>query len=252
MPAPPKNPSPAALEQRREFLRSVVLGGSVVGLSLLGWLPQLRAHEPRLRPPGAIEERDFLAACIKCGQCVQVCPVEAILLADIDEGFGIGVPYIVARDQACDFSCDAIQCILACPTGALTHELSKPEQTEMGFARMVPERLDTCLARHGQGFKGIARDKGLHRYAAVDRWTPIPIADHPYDLELCDLCVRECPIKDAISLQPMSDDPADKRRTPVVHDKCVGCGMCEMICPVDPPPIIIDARVRPAKTGGAS
>lgn len=250
MSSPPK--TPAAQEQRREFLRSMALGGAVVGLSLLGWLPQVKAHAARLRPPGAIAERDFLAACIKCGQCVQVCPVEAIVLADIDEGFGLGVPYLNARAQACDFSCDAIQCILACPTGALTHELSKPDQVEMGLARMVPERQDTCLARQGQGFKGVARSQGLHRYAAVDRWNPIAIADHPYDLELCDLCVRECPIKDAISLQPLSNDPADKRRTPVVHDRCVGCGMCEMICPVEPAPIVVDARVRPARKGGAA
>jgi len=70
----------------------------------------------------------------------------------------------------------------------------------------------------------------------------VRIADQPYDLELCDLCVRECPIKDAIRLIPMSDDPADKRRTPLVEEACVGCGMCEMICPVDPAAIVIEER----------
>lgn len=240
--------------RRREFLRSVALGSLVTGMSLLGWLPQLMAHELRLRPPGAIPERDFLSACIKCGQCVQVCPVEAIVLADAPDGFGIGVPHIEARTQACDFSCDALQCILACPTGALSHELSKPEQVEMGFARLVPERQETCLARQGRGFKGVARAHGLHRYAAIDRWTPVPIAKHPYDLTLCDLCVRECPIKGAISLEPLGSDPSDQRRTPVIHDNCVGCGMCEMICPVEPEaPLVIDSRRRPsaAKQGGA-
>ena len=52
--------------------------------------------------------------------------MEAIKLADLDEGFGVGVPYIDARAQACDFSCDGLQCVLACPTGALTHELNYP------------------------------------------------------------------------------------------------------------------------------
>jgi ferredoxin-type protein NapG len=68
------------------------------------------------------------------------------------------------------------------------------------------------------------------------------LAKYPYKLELCDLCVRECPIKGAITLEPMSADPNDKRRTPVVHEPCVGCGMCEMICPTEPASIVIDIR----------
>ena len=229
--------------ERRAVLLSFLAGGTTVGLSLLGYVPILRGAELRLRPPGAIDEKEFLASCIKCGQCVQVCPVEAIKLADIMDGFGIGAPFLDARMQACDFSCDAVQCVLACPTGALSHHLDKKEQTRMGFARL--DKPDLCLARHGNGFKGIARGaefEGLHRYVKVDRWTPIKIADYKYDVPLCDLCVRECPIKNAISMEPMSDDPNDKRRTPVVHETCVGCGMCEMICPVEPAAIIIDER----------
>ena len=222
-------------EERRTLLLSIVAGSAAIGAALLGYVPVLRNFAHRLRPPGALKEKLFLASCIKCGQCVQVCPVEAILLADAEDGFGIGVPYIDARAQACDFACDTPQCILACPTGALSHDIDKKEQVRMGVARLV--RPDACLARQGKGFKGLARGAdfpGLHRYMDVDRWNPIKIADYPYDLELCDLCVRECPIKDAISMQPMSEDPNDKRRTPVVHDPCVGCGMCEMICPVEP------------------
>ena len=242
---PKKRMSRRERERRRALVLSILTGGAVVGLGLAGYYPVMTyaRAENRLRPPGAIKEKEFLAACIKCGQCVQVCPVEAIVLADFEDGFGNGVPHIIAREQACDFSCDAVQCILACPTGALTHEIDKKEQVHMGLA--VLTRPDTCLARQGLGFKGTARGDdfpGLHRYIEVDRWNPIRIADHPYDLELCDLCVRECPIKDAIRLEPMSDDPNDKRRTPVVTDKCVGCGMCEMICPVDPPSIEIIPR----------
>jgi ferredoxin-type protein NapG len=170
------------------------------------------AWEPRLRPPGALVEAKFLASCIKCGQCVQVCPVEAIRLADLLDGFGLGTPYILARDQACDFSCDGLQCVLACPTGALTHDLDYPADSRMGFARVA--RPDACLAVHGKGFKGQARGpdyRGKLRYEEIDRWTPIPVADHPYDLELCDLCVRQCPIEIRIAQcaagTPPSGDP---------------------------------------------
>ncbi|MCB1792492.1 MAG: 4Fe-4S binding protein [Gammaproteobacteria bacterium] len=264
----PKKPplSPARKEQnRREFIRTSLLAGGTLIAALAGYVPIAGGGTHRLRPPGALkdahlDERDFLSACIKCGQCVQVCPVEAIHLADLGDGFGVGVPYIEARDQACDFSCDGLQCVLACPTGALTHDLNYPAQTRMGFARVA--RPDTCLAVHGKGFKGQARGagfKGLLRYDEIDRWNPIPVADHPYDLELCDLCVRQCPIeiriaqcdagkppsgdpnqcppRHAITLEPVGDSGA---KIPVIGDGCVGCGVCEMICPVEQTVIVID------------
>ncbi|PCD77177.1 4Fe-4S dicluster domain-containing protein [Pseudothioclava arenosa] len=242
--APKKRLTRRELERRRLLIRSFGLGIAAVTAGLVGWYPVYKRLFDRLRPPGALDEREFLAACIKCGQCVQVCPVEAIKLADGDEGYGLGVPYIDARAQACDFSCDAVQCVLACPTGALSHEIAHKEEVTMGFARL--SRPESCLAMKGEGFKGLARGydfEGLLRYEEIDRWDPQPVASYPYDLEICDLCVRECPIKGAISLEPMSDDPADKRRIPVVHEACVGCGTCEMICPTEPASIIIDTEL---------
>jgi len=261
-------------QNRREFLRTVGLGVGMVGISLAGLIPLIGGANARLRPPGALkdllDEQRFLAACIKCGQCVQVCPVEAIHLADLTDGVGVGVPHIEARNQACDFSCDGLQCVLACPTGALTHDLNFPADTRMGFARL--DRPEACLAMQGKGFKGQARGPGFGgklRYAEVDRWTPIPVAEHPYDLELCDLCVRQCPIeiriaecaaekspepgqvarvaekvgnecppRHAIALEPRPDGGVGMM--PVVKDGCVGCGVCEMICPVEPTAIVVD------------
>jgi ferredoxin-type protein NapG len=252
-------------QSRREFLRSAGLAVGMVGVSALGLLPAIGGANARLRPPGALKDRldehEFLAACIKCGQCVQVCPVQAIKLADLLDGVGVGTPYIEARAQACDFSCDGLQCVLACPTGALTHEINYPAQTRAGFARL--NRPDACLAMQGKGFKGLARGpdfKGELRYEAVDRWDPIPVRDHPYDLELCDLCVRQCPIEIRIAQceagKPPSSDPnqcpprhaialeviegGGGRSKPVVMDGCVGCGVCEMICPVEPTAIVVD------------
>jgi len=256
-----------AEQARREFLRTTALAAGVVGFSLLGFIPVAQNKTLALRPPGSLkkplDERDFLASCIKCGQCVQVCPVEAIKLAELDKGFGNGVPYIDAREQACDFSCDGLQCVLACPTGALTHDLNYPAESRMGFAKL--DNPKKCLAVNGEGIHGLARGagfKGLLRYDEVDRWNPIAVADYPYDLELCDLCVRQCPIEiriaqcaegkppsgdknqcpplHAIALEPIDNGDGIVRMKPVIKDGCVGCGVCEMICPPEPPAIVID------------
>jgi ferredoxin-type protein NapG len=239
----PRKPSKQARKARRRFLRSIALGGGVAGASLLGFFPVFEKWTPRLRPPGALAEDHFLAACIKCGQCVQVCPVEAIHLGDLDEGFGVGVPYIGARYQACDFSCDAVQCVLACPTGALSHEIDKKEQVRMGLARLA--RPKACLAVQAKPFKGLARGpdyQGNLRYAEIDRWNPLPVAEHQYDRTVCDLCVLQCPIEGAILLQPLYEDPMRRGWRPTVTERCVGCGVCEMICPVEPAAIVVDIR----------
>ncbi|MCB1786162.1 MAG: 4Fe-4S binding protein [Chromatiaceae bacterium] len=264
---PPKaSKTPIRREQsRREFIRSSVLVGGTLIAALAGLVPVAGGGTHRLRPPGALkdaqlDERDFLSACIKCGQCVQVCPVEAINLADLADGVGVGVPYIDARAQACDFSCDGLQCVLACPTGALTHSLNYPAQSRMGFARVA--RPAACLAAQGKGFVGQARGPGFTgklRFEEIDRWNPIAVSEHPYDLELCDLCVRQCPIEIRIAQcdagKPPSGDPnqcpprhairlepigSGKAMLPVIQDGCVGCGVCEMICPVDETVIVID------------
>jgi ferredoxin-type protein NapG len=266
----PSQPIERRQQARRRFLRTLLLAGGVLGSALSGFLPQAYAKRLRLRPPGALDEHEFLSSCIKCGQCVQVCPVQAIKLADLVDGFGVGAPFIEPRAQACDFSCDAAQCVLACPTGALTYEKERfqevragaplaakpvlkakkndPENTlnlreRMGVARLV--RPESCLAVKGRGFKGVARGaqfEGHMRYMEVDRWAPQRIADHPYDVPLCDLCVRECPIEGAISMETFTATDGSTRRQPVVHEPCIGCGVCEMICPAETACIEVEQR----------
>ena len=250
-------------KDRRQLLRSLAYTAGITGIAMLGYVPVLGQWSKRVRPPGALAEKDFLSSCIKCGQCVQVCPVEAIKLADIDEGFGIGSPYIDVRKQACDFSCDGLQCVLACPTGSLTHDINYPAQVNMGVAKLAVPR--TCLAVQGQGFKGKTRSnenyKGILRFAEIDRWVPVPLAEQEFDLEICDLCVRLCPIEiranqcdagkppggdqsqcppRAIKLVEFKGNDGVKRMKPEILDGCVGCGVCEMVCPTNESSIIVE------------
>lgn len=223
-----------------------------------------------LRPPGAIDEKDFIYGCIKCGLCVQICPIGAIKLADLDTGLNYGTPYLEVREQACDFSCDALQCIETCPTAVLdfipfkhvgdeaafdiekkiqSGELKREEvnplkiqsaamkrNVKMGIAKLNAE---TCLAVRGEGFRGKPRGdnfKGVYRLPDGSELQAKPLIDRTYDREICDLCVTECPIGDiAIRM-----DNTSGQMIPVVLDGCTGCGVCEMICPNSEPSIIVE------------
>ncbi|MCP4371883.1 MAG: 4Fe-4S dicluster domain-containing protein [Deltaproteobacteria bacterium] len=129
---------------RRKFLKAstLVVTGTAVAYGAVS-VPLLRKDRLLLRPPGALEEDVLLASCIKCGQCLQVCPPQVIKLAGIGQGFGIGTPYIIPREGGC-ILCSGLPCVLACPTGALSHDLSLGKDAEMGLA--VITNADTCLS----------------------------------------------------------------------------------------------------------
>jgi Pyruvate/2-oxoacid:ferredoxin oxidoreductase delta subunit len=52
---------------------------------------------------------------------------------------------------------------------------------------------------------------------------------------LCRTCVDECPLEGEAIRQD-----ADLR--PIVTDRCVGCGVCEHVCPAPAVAIRVDAR----------
>ena len=66
---------------RREFLKTgvaVAALGTAGGYTLLRLMGRTGAPSLWFRPPGAGEEEAFLARCIRCGKCVQVCPTGAL------------------------------------------------------------------------------------------------------------------------------------------------------------------------------
>ena len=87
-----------------------------------------------IRPPWALAEAAFLAACSRCGDCLPACP-PAILVA----GDG-GYPTVDFARGECTF-CRA--CNQACPTPALGRPADEaPWQLTLSVA-------DGCLPRHG-------------------------------------------------------------------------------------------------------
>lgn len=188
---------------RREFLKRVAQGAGVATTGGLLWSyllgQQQKAGASTLRPPGALDERDFAATCIKCGQCVQSCPYDTLSLAPSGADVPIGTPSFSPRDVPC-YMCDDIPCVKACPTGALDHDLERIEDARMGVAHIDHE---SCLS--WQGLR-------------------------------CEICYRECPVRnDAITVENHPRQTSGHALfVPVVHaSRCTGCGICEYACPTE-------------------
>ncbi|MCA9290951.1 MAG: 4Fe-4S binding protein [Phycisphaerales bacterium] len=96
---------------------------------------------PVLRPPGAVDEATFLAACTRCDACMVACPHDAIVHAPARLREAVGTPMIDPDRQPCRM-CDDFPCIEACEPDVLSHLVPKA----MGTARITPQ---TCLAHHG-------------------------------------------------------------------------------------------------------
>lgn len=217
-----KQSTPPVSAARRRFLVDTArTGGGVALLSLgVGLYARQAASLPvlALRPPGALDEAQFLGACVRCGLCVRDCPYDTLSLARLGDKVATGTPYFTAREVPCEM-CEDIPCVKACPTGALDQELTDIDDARMGLAVLIDE--ENCL-----NFQGLR----------------------------CDVCYRVCPsIDKAITLEMRHNTRSGKHALfiPTVHsDACTGCGKCEMACVLEESAIkILPARLAKGELG---
>jgi MauM/NapG family ferredoxin protein len=100
------------------------------------------APERYIRPPGALPEVAFLAACTRCGECITACPPFAIRKAPPEAGLQAGTPFIDPMIQACTV-CETIPCARACPTDALTLPPDGWAGYRLAALELIPERCVT-------------------------------------------------------------------------------------------------------------
>ncbi|WP_254119026.1 4Fe-4S binding protein [Bacillus sp. FJAT-29790] len=86
--------------KRAGFFKLLI--GGIAAYELLGMMKA--GNKTVLRPPGAADEDEFLALCVRCGKCNQVCPYDSIKMGTENHGIGIGTPFIDARETPVSFA----------------------------------------------------------------------------------------------------------------------------------------------------
>jgi MauM/NapG family ferredoxin protein len=196
--------------RRRRILTGTVAG--VTGLAMLRITPaaQGRTFNPALiRPPGARDEREFLARCVKCGICMQACPTGGLQPTLSEAGLeGVWTPILVPTIGYCAWECHA--CGQVCPTEAIAPlALAEKKKVKIGLA-------------------------------VIDTTRCLPYA---YGRE-CIVCEEHCPIPDkAITFEVRDVRLRDGTTRALKHprvdaDRCTGCGICETKCPFHDLPAI--------------
>ena len=208
----PLRPGPEKIEKidlsrRKLILTSLV---SVIAAPFFRLSPKsARASEKLIRPPGALPEKQFLEKCVKCGECMKVCPTNAIQPVLTEAGpEGLWTPMLVPEIGYCEYYCSL--CTQVCPTGALK-ELTVPEKTQV--------KIGTS-------------------WINKNRCIPWKFGDP------CIVCEEHCPVSPkAIKLiKTEVNTPEGEIKTPLAPvidtELCIGCGICENKCPVVDKPAI--------------
>jgi len=153
---------------------------------------RLVGSEPLVRPPGGQDEDAFIAACLRCEKCREVCPQGVVVTAALAKGvINARTPTANFKLGWCDFCQEHYggepQCVKVCPTEALRlMPGATPETVIIGKAYIVE---GWCLG---------------------------------WQLKRCRVCVDACPYE--------ALDVDGNGRPFVVYDKCNGCGLCENVC----------------------
>jgi len=210
-----KKITPAMDIGRRRLVVSALSGIAAVPLIRITPLGMANAKDPvLLRPPGALEEKEFLARCVKCGECMKVCTTNGLQPTLLEAGLeGIWSPALVPRIGYCEYRCTL--CGQVCPTGAIKKlPLREKVKVKIGLAMIEKGR---CLP-----------------WAHA---TP------------CIMCEEVCPTpKKAIWLEKAQvRDRKGKvitlQQPRVDLELCIGCGICEAKCPVLGRPAIYVSNV---------
>ena len=136
---------------RRGFMLSLVSGVFALAAVRLSNKLGSNWYHRVIRPPGALAEDEFLKRCIKCGQCMRVCPTNVIQPGGIDGGLeNLWTPVLNNRigTSGCQLNCTA--CGQVCPTSAIRPITLSEKLGTDEFAKVGPIKLGTAFFDRGR------------------------------------------------------------------------------------------------------
>jgi ferredoxin len=204
---------------RRKTITGLVAGAAIVPLMGANTGLGKGRHDRLLRPPGSLDESDFLSRCIRCGECMKVCPNTALHPTLDQAGLeGLWTPTLVPRIGYCEPSC--VLCSEVCPTGAIWQITPKEKGWVEGLGtQSQPVRLGTAFYDRGRCLPwAMATD-----CIVCEEWCPVsPKAIYVQEAQVIDAAGNAKTLK-----QPRIDP-----------SRCVGCGACEFACPLQEHPAV--------------
>ena len=195
----PEIPNPS----RRKFLRYGV--GVGLGFTFVAAGNFSSGTKEFITVPRALPNDEFVARCIRCSACVQVCPTRALAQRDLSLNFKlIALPFLEASKGGCSAWNDGCsKCAEVCPSGAINKE------------------------------------------QPLDKFKPALVVFDEKDCTNCMACFRACPVPGAVLFpNPQGGEAFDKEEAipfqlkvesspykPFINgEKCVGCGRCVSKC----------------------
>ncbi len=212
------------IPERRTALASVAAGAAfyVLHRQSDASAAEVNYTSKAIRPPGSVEERAFLEKCIRCAECMKVCPNNALHPAFMEAGVeGMWTPILIPRIGYCEYSC--VLCGDVCPTGAI----QKINETQkMGKWKVEGKEWEVPPVRVGTAFY----DKG--RCLPWSMATPCIVCE-----EFCPTSPKAIYTQDDVVKNRKGEDV--KVQKPIVDPNlCIGCGACEKVCPVVDQPAV--------------
>lgn len=210
---------------RRTAIASAAAGAALIPAARVADVIDSNYSPLVIRPPGAVEEKEFLERCIRCAECMKVCPNNALHPAFFEAGVeGLWTPILIPRIGYCEPSC--VLCGDVCPTGAIQ---KITEEQKLGVGQK-PISIGTA-----------AYDQG--------RCLPWAMATP------CVVCEEFCPTSpkaiwvEEVTVEKREPTPGPDGQPPgrvhltvqrphVDPSLCIGCGACEKVCPVQDRPAV--------------